>query len=295
MARIRQIKPEFFKSEDVAGLDWQARMLFIGLWTIAAADGRLHDRPRRIAAELFPYDRMDDQIDMLLGMLAARELIVRYVADGKPCIQIVNFTKHQKTHPKEPLSGLPSPPSDGNAHTVGQSHVLPRLEAAEPEQYEAERVSKAPSRSGSLGSGSLENGLLGSGKSAPRGPARDLWPAWAWLERFKVLWPEAHRKVAYGCGDDDAKATGELEDKLNSLPGEARLDAQNSADKLIVDYFSIGACRPAGHPWKWFVQRFNELRVPQDARGSPRPRDPRVGSIAAPGPEFRYPKGDQQL
>jgi hypothetical protein len=252
VARIRQIKPEFFKNEDVGGLEWPARMLFVGLWTIAAADGRLLDRPRRIAAELFPYDRMDDQIDMLLGMLAARGLIVRYVADGKPCIQIINFAKHQKPHIKEPGSGLPAP-----SDNVGQSPGFPVLAQALPDE-------NLTSRSGSLGSGSL-----GSGESAPRAPARDLWPAWRWFERFKVLWPEAHRKLAYGSGDDDAKATGELEDKLNSLPGEARLDAQESADKLIVDYFAIGACRPAGHPWKWFVQRFNELRIGPVARGSP--------------------------
>lgn len=265
MARIRQIKPEFFRSEDVAGLDWQARMLFIGLWTIAAADGRLLDRPRRIAIELFPYDRMDDhQIDMLLGMLAARGLILRYVANGKHCIQVVNFTKHQKPHHKEPLSGLPGPEDAAPAVDVGQSQGLSGQDLEESGETETGQVSTDTSRSGSLGSGSL-----GSGKSAPRGPARDLWPAWRWFERFKVLWPGAHRRVAYGAGDDDARATGELEDKLNSLPGDARLEAQASADKLIVDYFALGACRPAGHPWKWFVQRFNELRVPIDARGSP--------------------------
>jgi len=285
VARIRQIKPEFFKSEDVGGLEWPARMLFVGLWTIAAADGRLLDRPRRIAAELFPYDRMDDQIDILLGMLAARGLIVRYVADGKPCIQIVNFAKHQKPHVKEPASGLPAP-----SDNVGQSPGKPVLVPALPDE-------NLTRRSGSLGSGDLGSGSLEDGESPPPAPARDPLPAWRWFERFRTLWPQAHGRVAYGQGDDDAKATGELEDKLNSLPGEDRLEAQERMDELIVDYFAIGSARPAAHPWKWFVARFNELRVPANARGSPRNgiRDPRVGSIPAPGPGFHYPKGDQQL
>lgn len=115
---------------------------------------------------------------------------------------------------------------------------------------------------------------------APAG-ARDLWPAWTWFQRFKVLWPEAHGKVAYGDGDDDAKATGDLEDKLNSLPGEARIADQERANELIAGYFAIASARAAAHPWKWFVTRFNELRVPASARagarGSP-PRDVRVGT-----------------
>lgn len=81
MARIRQIKPDFFRSEDVANLEPIARLLFVGLWTLADREGRLLDRPRRIAIELFPYDRMDDKIDLLLGSLAARGFIDR--SDGR--------------------------------------------------------------------------------------------------------------------------------------------------------------------------------------------------------------------
>lgn len=187
MARIRQIKPEFFKSEDIAGLEWPARVLFIGLWTLAAADGRLLDRPRRIAAELFPYDHMDEQVDILLGMLAARELILRYIAEGKPCIQIVNFVKHQKPHPKEPGSNLPPPPNRAavflapahnpefrrlgpvDDHSVGQSPGSPGQVTAENGDNRTEPGEEGTSRSGSLGSGSLENG-----KSALPAPARSI-------------------------------------------------------------------------------------------------------------------------
>ncbi len=108
-------------------------------------------------------------------------------------------------------------------------------------------------------------------KEAAPAPARDPWPAWRWYEKFKVAWPLAHNKVAYGDGDDDAKATGELEDKLNSLPGSDRMKAQAEAEILLARYFGIKAA--AGHPWKWFVQRFNELRAgPIAPRSPPRPR-----------------------
>lgn len=282
VARIRQIKPDFFRSEDVANLEPIARLLFVGLWTLADREWRLLDRPRRIAIELFPYDRMDDKIDLLLGSLAARGLIVRYARAGSACIQITGFGKHQKPHPKEPASELPPPPApeDGQStHTVGQSHGETRPAT---DEGAAENVSQHPSRSGSgsLGSGSLVlgSGSMGSGNSPPSAPARDLWAGWQWFNRFRMLWPEAHGKIAYGEGKSDAQATGDLEDKLNSLPGEDRLAAQARADELIAGYFAIGQARPAGHPWKWFVERFNELRIPSPAkaRASP-PRDHRVG------------------
>lgn len=104
-------------------------------------------------------------------------------------------------------------------------------------------------------------------KEIPPAPTRDPWPAWRWYEKFKVAWPVAHGKVAYGDGDDDAKATGELEDKLNSLPGADRMKAQAEVEVLLGRYFAIKAA--SGHPWKWFVQRFNELRAGQIGQRSP--------------------------
>lgn len=108
MARIRTIKPEFFRSEDIGQLTPLARLLFIGLWTMADREGRLMDRPRRISVELFPYDD-DFDVSPLLDELAGADLIRRYAAggDGQKCIQIQNFGKHQRPHPKEPPSEIP--------------------------------------------------------------------------------------------------------------------------------------------------------------------------------------------
>lgn len=170
MARIRQIKPDFFRSEDVANLEPIARLLFIGLWTLADREGRLPDRPRRIAIELFPYDRMDERIDLLLGSLAARGLIARYARAGFACIQITGFGKHQKPHPKEPASELPPPPLEcecvaeetGVAHLDIQSRGETRPAT---DVVTGENVSQPPGRSGS---GSLGSGSLGSGELSPR-------------------------------------------------------------------------------------------------------------------------------
>jgi hypothetical protein len=82
-----------------------ARLLFIGLWTLADRDGRMEDRPKKIRAEVFPYDNCD--CDPLLDELAQRKFIIRYSVDDAKYISIPNFTKHQSPHPKEKPSNIP--------------------------------------------------------------------------------------------------------------------------------------------------------------------------------------------
>lgn len=75
MARARNIKPGFFANEDLAECEPLARLLFAGLWCLADREGRLEDRPKRIRAELLPYDMCD--ADSLLNQLQARGGAVR--------------------------------------------------------------------------------------------------------------------------------------------------------------------------------------------------------------------------
>lgn len=114
MARARNIKPGFFRNADLVELPFEARLLFIGLWTIADRAGRLEDRPKQIKMELFPADNMD--CDALLGQLAGIRMIERYKAGGTRYLQVVNFGKHQNPHKDEKQSTIP--PNDGTAETV---------------------------------------------------------------------------------------------------------------------------------------------------------------------------------
>lgn len=123
MARIRTIKPDFFRSEDTAGLSPHSRLLFIGLWTMADREGRLLDRPRKIGIELFPWEP-DIDVSMLLDELAARRLIVRYTVDLHICIAILSFGKHQRPHPQEPCSDIPAPPTISSPGDVGANRDL---------------------------------------------------------------------------------------------------------------------------------------------------------------------------
>lgn len=105
MARARNIKPGFFVNDELVELPFEVRLLFIGLWTIADRDGRLVDRPKKIKMEIFPGDDVD--VDKALSSLALSGFIARYVADGRPCIQIINWDKHQNPHVKEAASTIP--------------------------------------------------------------------------------------------------------------------------------------------------------------------------------------------
>ncbi len=115
MARARNIKPGFFRNADLVELPYEARLLFIGLWTIADRSGRLEDRPKQIKMELFPADSID--CDALLSMLQAIKMIERYEHGGARLIQVVNFDKHQNPHRDEKASTLP----DRNGHVTEQA------------------------------------------------------------------------------------------------------------------------------------------------------------------------------
>lgn len=166
MARIRMIKPEFFDDPDAAGLTPLARLFFIGLWTQADREGRLVDDPRRLAARLFPYEKID--AEALVVELHAKDMVRRYIAverngsdvKERGYIWVRNFSKHQRPHPKEPASVIPSCP-----HGTGKLHGEPRKETAS-------RVKEmsSPSESGFLdtesGTRDLDSGIKAA--AAPR-------------------------------------------------------------------------------------------------------------------------------
>lgn len=122
MARSRNIKPGFFKNETLAECTPLARILFAGLWCLADRAGRLEDRPKRIRAELLPYD--DGSVDDMLNELHQAGFILRYEMDGKRLIQVVNFAKHQTPHHKEPASIFPG--MDSTSSETGQAQDLPK-------------------------------------------------------------------------------------------------------------------------------------------------------------------------
>lgn len=98
--RIRSIKPEFWSSEDIAALDWDTRLLFIGLWSYVDDNGVGRDNEKLITADLFPLE--DDPRETLarvsrgLQELSRRSLLTRYTVEGRDFIHITTWSRHQR-------------------------------------------------------------------------------------------------------------------------------------------------------------------------------------------------------
>ena len=105
--RARNIKPGFFKNEALGEIEPLGRILFAGLWCMADREGRLEDRPKRIKAEVLPYE--STSAEKLLKALKESGFIIRYSVNGCNYIQIINFRKHQNPHIKEVASSIPAP------------------------------------------------------------------------------------------------------------------------------------------------------------------------------------------
>ena len=137
MARARNIKPGFFSNDVLAECEPLARLLFAGLWTIADREGRLEDRPKRIKAELLPYD--DCNIDALLDALHSKGFILRYSVENQQLIQILAFTKHQNPHKNEVHSTLPQPEQHSTSTVQAQDkHSTSTVQT--PEQHSTNRA-----------------------------------------------------------------------------------------------------------------------------------------------------------
>lgn len=114
MARIRYLKPDFFKDENLAALPFEVRLFFAGLWNFADKAGRLEDRPLRLKIEIFPYDKID--INKCLDLLSkpkdgsGKPFLQRYKIGQEKFIQITGWDKHQRPHHTEQDSKIPPAP-----------------------------------------------------------------------------------------------------------------------------------------------------------------------------------------
>ncbi|WP_131535522.1 hypothetical protein [Pedobacter nototheniae] len=166
MARIRTIKPDFFKHEDLSELSPMVRLLFIGLWTQADREGKLEDRPKRLKIEIFPYDDFD--INEGLNALQNAGFILRYSVENansestmlaqcknsaSTFIKILSFVKHQQPNTKEARSTIPNPvftqaPYKHSADTVlaSQEGERERNGIREREQEGEGNTESTPSR-----------------------------------------------------------------------------------------------------------------------------------------------------
>ncbi|GLY21671.1 hypothetical protein [Micromonospora sp. NBRC 101691] len=149
MARIRSIKPEFWKSEAIAVHTFRARLTFIGLWTYVDDNGVGIDNPKLVAAELFALE--DDPREALanvredLARLHEAGRIRRYTVDGKAYLAIVNWREHQKIDkPGKPRYPEPDDPRAVHVEATTSANPPAPEPLAEASRESRETVAESP-------------------------------------------------------------------------------------------------------------------------------------------------------
>ncbi len=107
MPRARNIKHQFFVNDELGELDPLARLLFIGLWTIADFNGNVEWRPKKIKTLLLPYDDCDIT---KLTINLDKSRFVRIYSNGENIyLNITKFRVHQNPHKNEVAKGTDIP------------------------------------------------------------------------------------------------------------------------------------------------------------------------------------------
>ena len=116
--RARSVKPGFFKDVELSEVSVENRYLFLGLWCMADREGKLKDDPKQIKFEIFPETKLKQDINTMIGELAVRKFILRYIVNGEKYILVKNFSKHQSPHKTEKRSVIPDPSVDSREPTL---------------------------------------------------------------------------------------------------------------------------------------------------------------------------------
>lgn len=139
--RIRSIKPEFWRSEDITSLPLSARLTFIGLWNYVDDNGVGVDRESVIAADLYADDLSCNPHETSVrvhGDLQALEnagLVVRYMVGRKHLLHVSTWEEHQVINRPSKGHGYPLPTAETRqAHEDYMSTHGGLTEGSLPEQ-----------------------------------------------------------------------------------------------------------------------------------------------------------------
>lgn len=114
MARIRTIKPEFYRHHDLFSAEKESglplRLAFSGLWLCADKEGRFKWNPNQLKLDVLPYDELD--FEKVLNALEKNDFLKKYEVEKKFYGVIPSFKEHQRITGSEATyeSKIPSPP-----------------------------------------------------------------------------------------------------------------------------------------------------------------------------------------
>lgn len=207
MARIRTIKPEFFRHEglqDLAAKEGAHVMLvFAGLWGHCDRAGRFEWRPRQLKLDILPFLEFD--MGDALKVLEEAGFIQSYHVDGKMYGLIPSFADHQRfsgkeaqekeKHPEPPVKQRGSSerfPSGSQAIDIPVKQQGSTGEA--PEKHVPAQEGKGVKER--EGKGGRASAPLTREASSPSKPElnRELWPPSQPVPESWILGAEAERR-----------------------------------------------------------------------------------------------------
>jgi hypothetical protein len=100
--RIRSTKPEFWRSERIASVDWDARLVLKGLESFVDDNGVGKDDLELIVSDVFPRDLSRNppgtlqKVSEAISSLAAAGLLWRYEVDGTRLLYIAFWERVQR-------------------------------------------------------------------------------------------------------------------------------------------------------------------------------------------------------
>lgn len=130
MARIRTVKPELFRHEELFEAEKESglplRIAFIALFTVCDREGRFKWRPRQLKLDCLPYDEIDFQ--KILEALLTKGFLNKYSIDGDEFGVLPTFKVHQVINIREAKSVIPEPTHYCEANQDKITHVHARAD-----------------------------------------------------------------------------------------------------------------------------------------------------------------------
>jgi hypothetical protein len=96
--RIRTIKPEFWKSEEISTLSNEAKLLAIGILNYADDEGYFNANYALIKAELFPLNEVKNIEKLLSELIKINYIEIRQHENTKSYGRVVKFNEHQRVN-----------------------------------------------------------------------------------------------------------------------------------------------------------------------------------------------------
>ena len=183
MSRIRTIKPDFWRDEELSGVSAEAALLAIGLLNHADDEGYFNANPKLIESDVFPLRELSCSTTVLITELSEIGYLELFKgADGKQYGRIRNFAKHQVINKK-------------NTSKIKHLHHI-------------EADSRSPTVALLVGMEGNGRVIEGSAEGAtppvvipfekPEKPEKQNSEFTEWFLKFWDVWPKTDRKEAKG-------------------------------------------------------------------------------------------------